>query len=362
MRDGRLFWHSLLISIPAVAITGLGAYFLVDKVPKLVAQQRRAATLAYRNVAVDVLNRPDEAEFSGRREKGWRQSGKIGEKSVGQVAWGHVRRADMELVWVGNGKLVFGREVEPVDAIDLEALFMWVVPAASFLVLELTAMCLRFFVRYARDRDDFVAATAHDLTTPLVALRRTIGRDDVEARNVLERLDRLVGNLRDFLRSGGRSRRLETEVFDVGSAYDFAYSMFKDDFRDVFDGEDVEVVRSGELSVRADRRVAEQAIWNLLANALKYAAPYGKVKVRMAKNGGFVSLDVIDEGKGLSARERRRVFDRYYRARGAMESGVGGFGIGLCTARETVRAMGGELSVGANNPHGCVFTLSLPSA
>ena len=362
MRGGRLFWHSLLISLPAIAFTGLGVYFLFDKAPKLVAQQRRDETLAYRKIAVEVVERPDEAEFSGVRWKGWRQSGKIGQKGTGHVAWGHVRRGGKELVWVGNSKFVFGREVEPVDAPDLETLFRWGVPTAAFLVLALTAMCLRFFIRYARDRDDFVAATAHDLTTPLVALRRTIGRDDEEARRVLDRLERLVGNLKAFLRMGGRRAKPEKETFDLGGAYDFAYSLFKEDFRDVFDGEDVECVRNGDLSVCADRRMTEQAIWNLLGNALKYAAPYGKVRVRMARAGSFVRLEVADEGKGLTARERRRAFDRYYRAKGAVASAAGGFGVGLCTARESVRAMGGDLSVRANHPHGCVFSLSLPSA
>ena len=362
MRGGHLLWHSLLISLPAIAFTGLGAYFLFDKAPKLVAQQRRDETLAYRKVAVELMERPGEAEFSGPRWKGWRQSGKIGQKGEGQVAWGHVRRGDKELVWAGSGKSVIGREVEPVDALDLEALFKWGVPTAAFLVLALTAMCLRFFIRYARDRDDFVAATAHDLTTPLVALRRTIGRDDEEARCVLDRLERLVGNLKAFLRTGGRPAVPVKEAFDLGAAYDFAYSMFREDFRDLFDGEDVECTREGDLSVCADRRMSEQAIWNLLGNALKYAAPYGKVRVRIAQEGGVVRLDVADEGKGLSSRERRRVFNRYYRAKGAVTSCVGGFGIGLCTARESVRAMGGDISVRANRPNGCVFSVSLPSA
>ena len=56
----------------------------------------------------------------------------------------------------------------------------------------------------------------------------------------------------------------------------------------------------------------------------------------------------------------RKAFDRYYRARTALTSGKGGFGIGLCTARAFARAMGGDLSVRANRPKGCVFTLKLP--
>ena len=64
----------------------------------------------------------------------------------------------------------------------------------------------------------------------------------------------------------------------------------------------------------------------------------------------------------MTPRQMRRAFDRYYRAKTVLESGKGGFGIGLCTSREFARAMGGDLSVRANSPHGCVFTLSLPSA
>lgn len=363
MKGGRLFWHSVLISLPAFAFTGLAVYFIFDKAPKLVAQQRRDENAAYRKIAGELAERPDEAEFSGFREKGWRrQSSRISPKGGGQVAWGHVRRGDKELVWIGNGKYVFGREVEPVDAIDLEILFRYGVPTAAFLVLLLTAMCLRFFIRYARDRDDFVAATVHDLTTPLVALRRTMGRDGEEAARVLERLERIVGNLKAFLRAGGRRAAPATEVFDLGEAYDFAYSMFREDFRDMFDGDDVGVAREGDLRVVADRRMAEQAIWNLLGNALKYAAPYGRVGVRIFREGGFVRLAVSDEGKGLSPRERRRVFDRYYRARGAVASGAGGFGVGLCISREALRDMGGDLTVRANIPKGCVFEMKLPAA
>ena len=58
----------------------------------------------------------------------------------------------------------------------------------------------------------------------------------------------------------------------------------------------------------------------------------------------------------------RRAFDRYYRARTALESGKGGFGIGLCTAREFARDMGGNLAVRRNEPRGCIFTLTLPAA
>ena len=103
-----------------------------------------------------------------------------------------------------------------------------------------------------------------------------------------------------------------------------------------------------------------QTIWNLLGNDLKYAAPYGRVEAVFSKEGSFAVLRLKDLGKGMTRREMSKAFDRYYRAKTVLESGKGGFGIGLCTAREFARAMGGSLSVAANEPNGCVFTLRVP--
>jgi len=84
--------------------------------------------------------------------------------------------------------------------------------------------------------------------------------------------------------------------------------------------------------------------------------------VRISERGKFVDIAFEDQGPGMTPHQRKHAFDRYYRARTALESGKGGFGIGLCTAREFARSMGGELAVAANEPRGCVFTLTLPLA
>jgi signal transduction histidine kinase len=118
---------------------------------------------------------------------------------------------------------------------------------------------------------------------------------------------------------------------------------------------------AGTFSALADETMTLQILWNLFGNDLKYAAPYGKVSVRFAQEGQFVKVDFVDEGQGMTPRQMGRAFDRYYRAQTVLESGKGGFGIGLCTAREFARQMGGDLSVRANAPKGCVFTLKLRS-
>ena len=116
------------------------------------------------------------------------------------------------------------------------------------------------------------------------------------------------------------------------------------------------------MKVRADETMTVQVLWNLLNNDLKYAAPFGRVRVEIRAAGAQVEVRFIDEGRGMTARERARAFDRYYRAQTVLKSGKGGFGIGLCTAREFAETMGGALTLKANAPHGCIFTLTLPRA
>lgn len=355
----RLYGYCVLICLPALALCAIGAYFLAARVPKIVSAQKSAATREYRRAAEALRERPEKATFGGPRRKGWRQSGKLTKTGQGPVPWGHVPMDGRELVWVGGGESVVGVYVDRPDQTDLGALFGFSVPAVSLLVVALTALCLRFFVAYARDRDDFVAATAHDLATPLVAMRRLIGRDDAEARNLAERMVRMVETLSAFLATGGRRPPPAKEPVDLRRAYDEAYALFRDDFRCHFGGKDVPVAGDEGLLAEADAGRTAQILWNLLANELKYAAPCGAVSVRFERDGAAARVVFADEGPGLSSAERRRIFRRYYRAKSLMKCGKGGFGVGLCVARENARAMGGDLTVAENAPKGSVFTLTL---
>jgi signal transduction histidine kinase len=200
-------------------------------------------------------------------------------------------------------------------------------------------------------------------------MRAMIGIDDGEARNLNERMLRLVTNIKDFLRLGGRRQAPKREKFNLFDVYAQAYSLFRADYQDLYDGEDIKVdvqgnVQDGEFvpMVCADETLTMQIIWNLLGNDLKYAAPYGPVSVKIRRDADFIRIGFIDEGPGMSPYQMRHAFDRYYRARTVLESGKGGFGIGLCTAREFAAAMGGKLEVCQNQPKGCIFSLALPCA
>ena len=361
MKRWKILLYSLLISIPAFLIGGGGIVLMAVSVPKLIRNEPRRITMHYREVVEELIAHPDRATYVGPRKKGWRQKGKL----VGWP-WGWHPEGEEVEVWHQEAGFPQAKEWRSVrvPAVGVRPYARYCVGGgfAILLLFALTVWEVWQFVRFVKERDDFLAATAHDLTTPLVGLRMCLGRDEAESRVLTERMLRLVDNIKDFLRLGGRRPKPKAEAFDLMAAYREAYALFAADYRDLFEGEDVAVEGAAEMPALGDETLTVQILWNLLGNDLKYAAPYGRVRVRFAQEGGRVKAEFIDEGRGMTARQMRKAFDRYYRARTVTESGKGGFGIGLCTAREFARAMGGDLTVCANRPKGCIFTLYLPAA
>ena len=358
MSPRRLIVSCLLLCLPTAILVGIGVYYAATSVPKLQRNETRRVSMAYRATAEEMLSSPETATYSGPKRRGWRQSGKI----AGH-AWGRVEAPGKSLVWCqADDKKYLAKAVDTIEETDFALVFYIGGGFIAAVLVALTAFGAGMLVRLVRERDDFIAATAHDLTTPLAGLRYAIGRDAAESRRLNERMIRLVDNLKDFLRLGGKRRQPEPVAFDLAEACREAYSIFSEDYRDLFDGQDVEIAADGKVRAFADETITVQILWNLFGNDLKYAAPYGPVSVRLSKEEGFVRAEFVDEGQGMTRRQMRRAFNRYYRARTALESGKGGFGIGLCTAREFARAMGGNLTVRQNQPRGCVFTLTLPAA
>ena len=354
MKNSRLFWNSVLISLPAVMLVAAVAYFLVDKVPEFARNEEKRVQQEYREKAV-------EAKEAGLGEVfDFEKSGyKRGNLSIKREPWGFA----VDKVWYFKDGKAYRLHVEPVEGFDFRTTFYPIGVLLALLFVSMTVFGVRYFWKFVQSRDDFLAATAHDLTTPLVGMRMMIGRADDEAKRLNERMLLIVNNIKDFMKLGGKRRKPELKPVDIVALTKEAYQLFAADYAESESGEVTfhctPTPSTYTFSALADETLTLQILWNLFGNDLKYAAPFGKVMVRFAQEGGFARVEFIDEGQGMTPRQMKKAFDRYYRAKTVLESGKGGFGIGLCTAREFARAMGGNLSVRANTPKGCVFTLSL---
>ena len=365
MKTWKLILYSVLICLPALLLIGVGGCLIAVNVPRWIRGESGRIGREYREIAEDFIAHPGRASYVGERRVGWRQE----RRKINGVTWGAEVGFDKEgrrtRIWFKSGEAEWRAvEIATVRPFPYGPVFYGGGSLVALALAWLSALAVLYFIRFMRERDDFLAATAHDLTTPLVGMRMMIGRCDDEAKRLNERMILIVNNIKDFLRLGER-RRPDLRPLDAVALCKEAYRLFAADYEDSEGGAvafDCSRLQSAAVEARADETMTLQILWNLFGNDLKYAAPYGKVTVRFSDENGLVRVEFADEGQGMTPRQMRRAFDRYYRARTVLQSGKGGFGIGLCTSREFARAMGGELSVRANAPSGCVFTLTLPRA
>ena len=362
----RQIWHGAALCVPGFVIVCLTVLALWHFVPRCELQEAVEWEEGCAAVAEELKAGEGARDYVGMVPAAWMEGksvcGKRGD--VGGAEWGHFARSEAEeFVWCRAGDFLVGRFVA---GFCLSSFVYWMCALGGVvmgLAVVLSVMLVRSFVGADQERIDFMRMVAHDLASPLVGIRMLVGKDDETVRNLNEQALGMVENFRAFAQMSTRPEP-KFEKVDVRKVYESAYKIFREDYRDCLGGEDVEVTaEAGAAYVAwADEMMVGQILWNLLGNDLKYAAPYGKVCVEFESAADFVAVRFVDDGPGMTAREMRRAFARYYRARSAQAGRASGYGIGLATGREAARVMGGDLVVKGNVPRGCIFELRLPKA
>jgi PAS domain S-box-containing protein len=224
-------------------------------------------------------------------------------------------------------------------------------------------------------RSDFVATVSHELRTPLAAIYGaavTLRRPDLdlgeEMRSrllevVADESDRLAQIVNDvLLASHLDSGQLQLRIETVDAAKVTA-SVVAAARTHLPDGVTLSIKTSKQLPpVAADEQQLRQVLVNLVENAVKYSPEGGPVEVKVTKGERGVRWAVSDEGLGIPASERRRVFEKFYRLDPNMSRGIGGTGLGLYICRELVRRLEGRIWVEGNVGKGSTFFVELPMA
>ena len=225
--------------------------------------------------------------------------------------------------------------------------------------------------RAVTSRDEFLSVASHELRNPLnalqlqlVTLHRAVrdGEDAPPHQWIRERvrqatedvgaLVRLVHNLLDVARITAGRMDVEPEDLDFGEVVRGTLRQFGQQLTDLEVTLDLPAILG-----RCDRLRLEQVVTNLVSNAIKYGE--GKpVEIALTCDGDTVRLSVTDHGIGIAPEDQRRLFERFSRA--VPRRQYGGFGLGLWIARETARALGGELSLASTPDVGSTFIVSMP--
>jgi two-component system phosphate regulon sensor histidine kinase PhoR len=114
------------------------------------------------------------------------------------------------------------------------------------------------------------------------------------------------------------------------------------------------------ITARMNPALLEQAVVNLLDNAVKYSGKGSTIKVEAEKQQGEVLIRVSDNGVGIALQDISRIFERFYRVDKARSAKLGGTGLGLSIVKHIVQAHHGHVSVESSPGKGSTFTLHLP--
>jgi PAS domain S-box-containing protein len=225
-------------------------------------------------------------------------------------------------------------------------------------------------------KSDFVAAVSHELRTPLTSIygfAETLLRQDVpfgeEERRIFlgyiasesERLTEIVDQLLNVARLDAGDLQVELGRIDVASVVSELVETVEES--GVMNSHRFEIDLPDEpLAAEADPDKVRQIFNILVENALRYSPGGGTVTVGARRNDDRVEVRVADEGIGIPAAERERIFRKFYRAESAARDGAAGTGLGLFIAKELVTAMGGRIWVDSTEGEGSSFLFELPAA
>ena len=223
-------------------------------------------------------------------------------------------------------------------------------------------------------KNEFLATLAHELRNPLAPLRNGLEvmklaqndpRTVEKARGMMERqlqqMVRLVDDLLDVSRvSRGKIelRREDVELATVlGNAIETCQPLMAERGHRF-----AARIPAEPIVVNGDVTRLAQVFWNLLNNAARYTPPGGQVELEVVPGDGSVAVAVRDNGIGIPAEMRARVFEMFTQVDRSLEKSQGGLGIGLSIARRLVEMHGGTIEVASRGEGaGSEFTVRLPA-
>ena len=221
------------------------------------------------------------------------------------------------------------------------------------------------------ERTGFVSTVAHELRTPLTGLAGyldlildgSVDDPDVQrefmkrGRGIVTTIADLVGDLLELSRLESGSVVVANRPFSLADALGHV----ADGLASIAMGRGIALRTALPARLRAatgDRRRVEQIVTNLAANALKFTPAGSSVELAGWFDGTVALVAVRDEGEGIAADDRARIFERFYRMAG--HDKITGTGLGLPIARDLARTMGGDLAAASVPGSGSTFVLALP--
>jgi two-component system sensor histidine kinase BaeS len=226
-----------------------------------------------------------------------------------------------------------------------------------------------------RDQRHFLADVAHEIATPVNAIRGfataiadgTMNSESerAEALELIDsqgrRVDSLLRDLRELTRLD-LTDSVRVDRVDVDELCRELVARFRPESAAAGVELQFEGTPASLAGFRTDRRLLETVLDNLLSNAVRYTRSGGRIHFSVTNRRGTVVISVRDTGIGIAEEHRTRIFERLYRVDEARDRASGGSGLGLALAQRAARAIGATIELDSEEGVGSEFRLVLPSA
>lgn len=231
---------------------------------------------------------------------------------------------------------------------------------------------LRVQFNLARLYDNFIANVTHELKSPLASIQlslETMHLHDLEKTRQRQfismmlkdssRLNRLINAILEIPALEQKKIAHNYHVYTIGPLIQELVRDASEQFK--LSQETVTIRGKGECRCVVDRNALRIVFDNLIDNSVKYSAGSLKISIFMYCGSQHFKLDYNDQGIGISAKDQKKVFDKFYRIQNYQSPNVKGTGLGLYWTREIIRYHGGKISVNSKGRNkGATFHIELP--
>ncbi len=225
-----------------------------------------------------------------------------------------------------------------------------------------------------RLKADLISIVSHEMRSPLTSIKGYIdlilggdlGGAPDSLKNYLtivsqnaNRLASLIDDMLDVSRLESGKLNMTFGKVDVNFLCEYVFLSHKPQAEQ----KSITLVRESkpDLFISGDNDRLQQALTNLVSNAIKYTPEQGTVTVKASRDGDGVVVRVIDNGFGISQADQQRLFQKFFRVKNANTRRIGGTGLGLCITRTIVEAHQGHISLESDEGKGSIFSMHFPA-
>lgn len=212
----------------------------------------------------------------------------------------------------------------------------------------------------------FLSDASHELRTPLTILRTSLENLETKAedhtkkdiKDAIEEVDHMHHLLQNLLVLSRAQQNLPVATISLNTLVKRCIERMQ-----IFAEKEKQILllkEEGQCSIEGNERVLEQAITNVIENAITYNKPGGNVTIHLSKREKCARIAISDTGIGMTKEEIAHSTERFYRAEESRTRTRGGSGLGLAITQQIIELHGGKLEITSETGKGTVVTLNLP--